>query len=242
MRLSRSTTDLRNRNTNATSNNTLRWDRDQQLFCLFSSTAKNARAVRRSRALRLTARCSFERRFAIYDVVMYLVRLTPRLAPFVNAVDRRSPVSLTVIAVFPIIAIATMVAISPVAFARTQARGPEPALSAASMKSGQAAPAHNTRIGIASIYGRRFKGRKTASGEIYDGNALTAAHKTLPFGTEVKVTNLKNSRAVTVRINDRGPAPKGRLIDLSPRAADELGIRAQRLARVRIEVIGRTPH
>ena len=95
--------------------------------------------------------------------------------------------------------------------------------------------------GLASWYGEAFDGQATANGEIYDLNALTAAHKTLPFGTLVKVTNLKNSKVVTVRINDRGPAAKGRLIDVSPRAAEMLDMRPQRLAKVRIEVIEGAP-
>jgi len=79
-------------------------------------------------------------------------------------------------------------------------------------------------IGIASYYGKKFHGRKTASGEIFDMYKLTAAHKTLPFGTRVLVTNIKNGRSVTVRINDRGPFMKGRIIDLSYEAARRIGI------------------
>jgi rare lipoprotein A len=73
--------------------------------------------------------------------------------------------------------------------------------------------------GWASYYGREFNHRKTASGERFDPNQLTAAHRTLPFGTLVKVTNLDNGRHVVVRINDRGPFKKGRVLDLSPAAA-----------------------
>ena len=68
---------------------------------------------------------------------------------------------------------------------------------------------------MASYYAKILHNRKTASGERFDNNAMTAAHKTLPFGTEVKVTNLNNGKSVTVRINDRGPFVKGRIIDLS---------------------------
>ena len=78
--------------------------------------------------------------------------------------------------------------------------------------------------GIASYYGRRFQGRRTANGERFDMNALTAAHKTLPFGTKVAVTNPRNGKTVTVRINDRGPYAHGRTIDLSRAAAKEIGI------------------
>jgi rare lipoprotein A len=76
--------------------------------------------------------------------------------------------------------------------------------------------------GMASFYGGSFNGRNTACGEICDGDSLTAAHRTLPMGTRVKVKNLKNGREVTVRINNRGPYVKGRVIDLSTRAAREI--------------------
>ena len=79
-------------------------------------------------------------------------------------------------------------------------------------------------VGIASFYGKEFHGRKTASGEVYDMYKLTAAHRTLPFGTKVKVVNLLNGRSVTVRINDRGPFKKERVIDLSFEAARRIGI------------------
>ncbi|ROT94232.1 septal ring lytic transglycosylase RlpA family protein [Altererythrobacter sp. FM1] len=78
--------------------------------------------------------------------------------------------------------------------------------------------------GVASYYGRKFNGRPTASGERFDMNALTAAHKTLPFGSKVRVTNPRNGKSVVVRINDRGPYSHGRLIDLSRAAASEIGI------------------
>ena len=78
--------------------------------------------------------------------------------------------------------------------------------------------------GLASWYGRGFEGRPTATGEIYDPNLLTAAHRSLPFGTEVTVTNLQNMRQVTVRINDRGPFVDGRVIDISEAAARALDL------------------
>jgi rare lipoprotein A len=78
--------------------------------------------------------------------------------------------------------------------------------------------------GVASYYGRRFAGRPTASGEIFDPGLMTAAHRTLPFGSRVKVTNPRNGKSVVVRINDRGPFHKGRTIDLSRAAAGELGL------------------
>jgi rare lipoprotein A len=78
--------------------------------------------------------------------------------------------------------------------------------------------------GMASFYGKRFAGRRTASGETFDPRELTAAHRTLPFGSRVRVTNPTNGRSVVVRINDRGPYAKNREIDLSRRAAEQLGI------------------
>jgi rare lipoprotein A len=92
-------------------------------------------------------------------------------------------------------------------------------------------------VGIASYYGKKFHGRKTASGERFDMNAMTAAHRTLPFGTKVRVTNLENGSRVVLRINDRGPVSEQRLIDVSYGAAKELGFVTQGLTRVRVEVL-----
>ncbi len=89
--------------------------------------------------------------------------------------------------------------------------------------------------GIASWYGGKFQGRTTANGEIFDTNKFTAAHKTLPFGTMVKVTNLENGSTTVVRINDRGPFIPGRIIDLSRVAAMEIGMTGRGIARVRLE-------
>jgi rare lipoprotein A len=91
--------------------------------------------------------------------------------------------------------------------------------------------------GIASYYADEFNGRKTSNGEIYDMNALTAAHQTLPFNTRVRVTNLGNGMSVVVRINDRGPFKDNRVIDLSLEAARSIGMIGPGTARVRIEVI-----
>lgn len=92
--------------------------------------------------------------------------------------------------------------------------------------------------GIASWYGRDFQGRTTSSGEVYDMNKLTAAHKTLPIPTWVEVTNLANGRRVIVKVNDRGPFVDGRIIDLSQRAAEELDMIGTGTARVRIRALG----
>ncbi|MBD2841476.1 septal ring lytic transglycosylase RlpA family protein [Erythrobacter rubeus] len=91
--------------------------------------------------------------------------------------------------------------------------------------------------GVASFYGRRFHGRRTANGERFDMNAMTAAHKTLPFGTKVRVTNPRNGRSVVVRINDRGPFTRGRTIDLSRAAAREIGMIARGHARVELDIL-----
>jgi rare lipoprotein A len=93
--------------------------------------------------------------------------------------------------------------------------------------------------GIASWYGDDFHGRKTANGEIYDMNAISAAHTVLPMPSYVRVTNLENNRSLIVRVNDRGPFHDDREIDLSARAADLLGFRGKGLARVRVEYVGR---
>lgn len=98
-------------------------------------------------------------------------------------------------------------------------------------------PQPYTQNGKASFYARSFEGKKTASGAIFKNDKLTAAHKTLPFGTEVKVTNLLNDKSVTVVINDRGPYAKGRIIDLSRKAAQEIGMISAGKAQVLIEVV-----
>lgn len=92
--------------------------------------------------------------------------------------------------------------------------------------------------GMASWYGPGFHGRRTASGERFNSGAMTAAHRNLPFGTQVRVTNLNNGRSVVVRINDRGPFIRGRVIDLSAEAARAIGMLRPGVAPVRIEVIG----
>jgi rare lipoprotein A len=96
------------------------------------------------------------------------------------------------------------------------------------------APTPRAEVGIASWYGKKFHGRRTASGERYDMYAMTAAHPTLPFGSVVSVTRLDTGRKVTVRINDRGPFVKGRIIDLSYAAAKKLGIVERGIARVSV--------
>jgi len=93
------------------------------------------------------------------------------------------------------------------------------------------------QVGPASWYGREYHGRPTASGERFNMRAMTAAHQTLPLGTRVKVTNLENGRAVVVRINDRGPFLKGRIIDLSWGAARRLGMVEKGVVKVGLQLL-----
>lgn len=124
---------------------------------------------------------------------------------------------------------------------RARAGGPALALAAVlalSACSGLPAPRSEAgEVGVASWYGNAFHGRPTSSGEVFDENDLTAAHRTLPFGAHVMVTNLANDRSVVVRINDRGPFVKGRIIDLSYAAARVLGLVGPGTGRVRLELL-----
>lgn len=92
-----------------------------------------------------------------------------------------------------------------------------------------------TQTGRASYYADKFNGRKTASGAKFRNSKLTAAHKTLPFGTKIKVTNVDNGKSVKVKINDRGPFVAGRIIDLSKKAARRIGMVDKGVGNVRIE-------
>lgn len=116
------------------------------------------------------------------------------------------------------------------------------ALALASGCTGSGTPATGGRIvgsqkGIASYYSDKYQGRPTASGEAFDQHEMTAAHRRLPFGTRVRVTNVANGKSVAVRINDRGPFVSGRVIDVSRAAATKLGIIHAGLAQVTIEVL-----
>lgn len=92
-----------------------------------------------------------------------------------------------------------------------------------------------SETGLASFYSESFNGRKTANGEIYQSSRYTAAHKTLPFGTKVKVTNLSNGKSVKVRINDRGPFVPGRIIDLTRAAARKIDMENAGVVKVKIK-------
>jgi rare lipoprotein A len=98
-----------------------------------------------------------------------------------------------------------------------------------------------TQTGLASFYGRAHDGKVTASGESFNPEDLTAAHRTLALGSRVRVTNLENGEAVTVKITDRGPFVRGRIIDLSLAAARALGMTEKGVTRVRLEAVGANP-
>ena len=102
---------------------------------------------------------------------------------------------------------------------------------------GRRAERRRAQRGVASFYARSLHGRKTASGEPYDHYALTVAHKTLPFGTLLRVTDRRSGRAVLVRVNDRGPFIRGRELDLSGAAADRLQMRSRGTASVAFEIV-----
>jgi rare lipoprotein A len=116
---------------------------------------------------------------------------------------------------------------------------PAPATAPAPMspQAGRGNDATRTLRGRVSLYGSEFAGRKTASGETFDPDALTMAHRTLPFGTRVRVTNLENQRSVEVVVNDRGPAVAGRIADLSRAAAARIGMIADGVVDALLEVL-----
>ena len=97
--------------------------------------------------------------------------------------------------------------------------------------------AYSPQVGTASYVGDALAGRRTASGLPFDPARMVAAHRTLPFGSRIRVTNLANGRHATLTVVDRGPFRKGRIVDVSPRAARELGFRRAGVARVRVEVL-----
>lgn len=108
-------------------------------------------------------------------------------------------------------------------------------------RSDRVAPPAPFQVGTASWYGPKFQGRETTSGERFNMFALTAAHRKLPFGTRIRVTNLTNFRSLILRVNDRGPVPKSRILDVSYAAARALGFKSAGLTLVRIDVIKGDP-
>jgi rare lipoprotein A len=114
----------------------------------------------------------------------------------------------------------------------------EPRPSAAPAGDGASAVAGPAELGLASWYGEFHHGRQTASGEVFDMTQLTAAHRTLPLGTRLRVTNLENGRIVRVRVNDRGPYVAGRILDLSHQAARHLDMVERGVVPVRLDIVG----
>jgi len=129
-------------------------------------------------------------------------------------------------------AVAALVALSP----RTEA-SPTPSVKRVAQIVPQTTQEVVSELGFASWYGEEFQGSPTASGEVFDMNGLTAAHRSLPLGTKLKVTNLRNNRSLVVRVNDRGPFIQSRFLDLSMAAAKKLGFFGAGVARVRAEVV-----
>ncbi|MFT3819675.1 MAG: septal ring lytic transglycosylase RlpA family protein [Rubrivivax sp.] len=122
------------------------------------------------------------------------------------------------------------------------ASAPAPAAAAAPAPAPAAAPAAAAGSeGKLAWYGRKFNGRRTASGERFNADALTLAHKDLPFGTKVRVTNVKNQRSVVLRVNDRGPTQADRIGDVSLAAARKLGMLRSGVIDARIEVVAEAP-
>jgi len=128
-------------------------------------------------------------------------------------------------------AVLGLIALSPKSEARFSGSLSLPRLSVAPIK--------EHAVGLASWYGEELQGNMTASGEAYDLNGLTAAHHTLPFGTTIRVTNLRNHKSLLLRVNDRGPNLGKRLLDVSWAAAQRLGFVRSGTTRVRVEVVSR---
>lgn len=127
---------------------------------------------------------------------------------------------------------------APAAAAKPAEVAPAPGPTPASAPATAVAASGDAMSGTSAWYGRKFNGRKTASGQRFNAGAMTAAHPTLPFGTRVKVTNTKNNRSVVVVINDRGPSTPGRMLDVTQAAATRLGFVRAGTADVKLEVVG----
>jgi len=144
---------------------------------------------------------------------------------FTNAASPRIRPGLTLVALF----------VSLMWFFTGWASPPRPTIGGAPERGGQESP--TIVNGVASYYGREHQGKKTANGEIFNMNKLTAAHRSLPFGSQVKVTTLSNQRSVIVRISDRGPYYQGRIIDLSQAAAERLEMIKSGITNVKVEIL-----
>ncbi len=136
------------------------------------------------------------------------------------------------------LSLTVMLAFTPAAQAQQAPAASAPEAAAPAMATPSAAPASaDASEGKVAYYGRKFAGRKTASGQRFNPNALTMAHKTLPFGTMVKVTNLSNDKSVVVRVNDRGPTQADRIGDLSYAAARKIRMLKSGVVNAKIEVV-----
>jgi|PlaIllAssembly_1097288.scaffolds.fasta_scaffold19877_2 rare lipoprotein A len=136
---------------------------------------------------------------------------------------------------------ASMLALSASAVQAQAASAAAPASAPAAAVAAAAQAATASESGKIAWYGKKFAGRKTASGEAYNPEALTMAHKTLPFGTLVKVTNPKNNKSVTLRVNDRGPTQSDRVGDVSQAAARKLGMVKSGVIDAELAVVGAAP-
>lgn len=132
--------------------------------------------------------------------------------------------------------------LSPLAYAQNAPAASAPAAAAAAAPAAAPAPekaaSGDATEGKVAYYGKKFNGRKTASGERFNAGAMTMAHKTLPFGTMVKVTHLKTNKSVVVRVNDRGPSTPDRIGDLTTAAAGKIRMLRSGVAEVKLEVVG----
>jgi rare lipoprotein A len=125
--------------------------------------------------------------------------------------------------------------------AKSDASPPAPTQSVAPVEKAAAQASPGAETGKLAWYGRKFAGRRTASGEAYNPDAMTMAHKTLPFGTRVKVTNVKSKKSVTLRVNDRGPTQADRVGDVSLAAARQLGMVRSGVIDAELEVVAEAP-
>ena len=114
---------------------------------------------------------------------------------------------------------------------------PAPAAPAASTGGALTGAVGETQTGLAAYYSQRLNGRRTASGERFNNGAMTTAHQTLPFGTKVKITNVKNNKSVVLRVNDRGPTQPNRIVDVTRAAAQRLGFVRSGMTEVKLEVV-----
>jgi rare lipoprotein A len=133
------------------------------------------------------------------------------------------------------------IAQTPPASTKSDAPRPAPAQSVAPVEKAAAQASSGVEAGKLAWYGRKFAGRRTASGEVYNPDAMTMAHKTLPFGSRVKVTNVKNKKSTTLRVNDRGPTQADRVGDVSLAAARQLGMVRSGVIDAELEVVADAP-